>query len=105
MMTMIQVQIQKNSQGLIHAVIVQGHANYAPNGYDIICASVSTLLQVMGYTLEEHQEVDLDFTDSGFGTIEIKEPDRNSHMLMEAFQLGIELLTEQYPEHVALEMS
>lgn len=101
---MIRIQIQKN-KSIIHSIQVDGHAGYAPHGYDILCASVSTLLQVVGYTLKDVTKVELEFERSGFGRIEIKEPSLSSSLVAMTFEKGAILLADQYPEHVSLEMS
>lgn len=40
-------------KGIHHRIIgfkIEGHSNYAPAGYDIICASISTITQAVIYT-------------------------------------------------------
>ena len=34
-----------------YRITIEGHANYAPPGQDIVCASVSTLVQVLIKTI------------------------------------------------------
>lgn len=103
---MIQIQIQKNEQHNIDFIHVSGHANYAEYGKDIVCAAVSTLLQVVGYTLAEREDsiASLDFEKSGTGTIAICNPTRESYLIAGVFENGAEMLAEQFPEHVQLEM-
>lgn len=49
---MIEIEIyEKNSRYSIRA---RGHADYAPLGQDIVCASVSVLLQSLGNYISEH---------------------------------------------------
>lgn len=103
---MIQIQITSNDH-VEKLIKVSGHANYAPHGQDIVCASVSTLLQVTGYTLEGlGLSVTLNFEDSGFGSIAIHDTyyESSGYGAIKVFETGAKLLAEQYPKHVILEM-
>lgn len=104
---MIQITIKKNYQNNVTAIHVSGHARYAPVGKDIVCAAVSTLLQVVGYTLAERDDgmVKLDFDTSGLGTVDITNPSRESYLITGVFENGARMLAEQYPDHVALKVS
>lgn len=41
---MIIISINKNADGICDGVRVEGHAGYADNGQDIVCAAVSVLV-------------------------------------------------------------
>ena len=104
---MIQIAITKNQQHNTTAIHVSGHANYAPIGKDIVCAAVSTLLQVVGYTLAERDDglVKLDFNTSGLGTVDITNPSRESYLITSVFENGARMLADQYPDYVTLKVS
>ena len=46
---MIEVLIKENGES--KGIILKGHANYAEHGKDIVCASVSTIFQLMAMGL------------------------------------------------------
>lgn len=101
---MIQIHLQK-VKGTIRCIQVVGHANYAPHGHDIVCASVSTLLQVVAYTLNDYAGVTYNLDESGRGWIAIHQPTRETNSIAKVFEKGATLLAEQYPKNVTLEMS
>lgn len=103
---MIRVRIKKDLMHNVQSIQVSGHANYAPNGQDIVCAAVSTLLQTVGYSLGRREETmtQVDFDYPGVGSVEIGRPTRESHLITGVFELGATMLAEQYPDHVRLEL-
>ena len=42
---MIRIKMEKDRQGRLCGFIVEGHADYAEEGSDIVCAAVSALTQ------------------------------------------------------------
>ena len=50
---MIEIKLYKNDMGNYHRYEVEGHAEYAEYGKDIVCAGVSALTQSALFTLEE----------------------------------------------------
>ena len=66
---MIKVTIYQNSEGEITGVSIQGHAGYADNGSDIVCAAVSVLAQNTVNSIEQFTEdrfsVDVDEKEGG----------------------------------------
>lgn len=42
---MVKIVISRNSEGYITGLEANGHSGYAEEGYDIVCAVVSTVLQ------------------------------------------------------------
>ena len=104
---MIQVTISKGLMNNPTSIKVSGHAGYAEHGKDIVCASVSMLLQSVGYALEDREDTltTLNLLTNGYGTIFIHNPGRETYLITSVFETGIKLLAQQYPEHVSLEMS
>lgn len=49
---MISVVIERDSSGRISALYMSGHSGYAESGYDIFCASASTLFYTAANALE-----------------------------------------------------
>lgn len=104
---MISITIRKNNQHNIDFIHVTGHANYAEHGKDIVCAAVSTLLQVVGYSLADREDsiTTVNFEQSGLGTISIGNPTRESYLITGVFENGAEMLAEQFPDYVSLKVS
>lgn len=94
---MIHVQIAKKNRECIR-VTVKGHAGYAEEGRDIICAAVSILMVNTANSIEAFTEDE--FTcDEGDGFMEITvdegaSPDTG--LLMKSLCLGLEGIRQSY---------
>ena len=76
----------------------EGHAGYAEEGYDIICAAVSVLSVNLVNSIEEFTEDGMDVT-SGDGLIELRldvELSQEGQLLMRAYILGIQSVQKTY---------
>ena len=84
-------------------ITINGHANYAEQGKDIVCAGVSVLVQTLIQSVEELTADKIQY-DMQPGTVHIKfwclsDPTR---ALIDAFFVGIRMLAEEYPDNVKL---
>lgn len=79
---------------------IEGHANYAPSGYDIVCAGVSALVgaaeQMLDWTVNECEE--------GLGLIDVIAPmecnkDRLDGVVLMLYY-GLLNIQEQYPSNL-----
>ena len=88
------------------AVHIRGHANYAPHGQDIVCAGVTALTQVLVESLETltGNEIKYDMS-PGRVDIEIGNPDEDAQLLMDSFLVGIEMIADEFPEYIRVEIS
>ncbi len=50
---MIEVWVERNEEGLCRGLRVQGHAEFADPGEDIVCAAVSSITGVLGIATEQ----------------------------------------------------
>lgn len=89
-----------------HSLRIQGHANYAEYGKDIVCAGVSSLIQALmvwveekGYTAEDAQINVVN------GTIEIScvGADDVSAVFYMTF-IGLEQIASSYPGYVNIKI-
>lgn len=80
---------------------IEGHANYAPSGYDIVCAGVSTLVATVltsAYGTVEENEID---QEKGIVDVSYLEPmECEDRVLLNALAKGLKLIHEQYPRYV-----
>lgn len=90
--------IKKNN-----TIIIDGHANYAEYGKDIVCAAVSTLAQTLICSLEMLTDAHIKtiITD-GYIKIVIEESSEGVQLLVDSFFIGIEGVADSYPEYVKL---
>ena len=89
-----------------NTIKVRGHANYAPHGQDIVCAGVTALTQTLVESLETltGNEIKYDMS-PGRVDIEIMNPDEDAQLLMDSFLVGIEMIVDEFPEHIRVEIS
>lgn len=81
---------------------VSGHAGYAPYGEDIVCASVTSALQLTANGVTEILDA---------GTVRVEENEifltltgenRCAFAFLQALHLHVTLLQQEYPEHIQL---
>ena len=94
---MIEIEIIRKGDRII-SLTSKGHAGYAEEGYDIICAAVSVLSVNLVNSIEEFTEDGMDVT-SGDGLIELRldgELSQEGQLLMRAYILGIQSVQKTY---------
>lgn len=92
---MITVEKRKNS------ITITGHAGYAPIGKDIVCASVSILVQNLVNSICELTEEQIEYEhDGGFVRIIHRNLSEGASLLVDSFLLGVETIAENYPQYV-----
>ena len=104
---MITVSIYRTKDD-ISGFIVEGHSDYAEEGLDIVCASVSILSYtalnsinlVAGIELE-NISYDVD-EETGLMSLRTLVNNDKTDILYRSFMLGIELLLEDYSEYITL---
>ena len=83
-------------------VIIDGHANMAPAGQDIVCAGVSALVGGVLASLEKNEFFHNIVKRDGYIEIEFDEIYTNSPCLYikEVLYLGLLNIQQQYPEYL-----
>ena len=93
------IEVKLHSGG----ITLNGHANYAPIGQDIICAGVSTLVQTLIQSIEELTTDKIEYVMSP-GTVDIKfgNLSEQAQLLVNSFFIGLRLIADEYPKNVAI---
>ena len=93
------IKVQHHSGG----ITLNGHANYAPIGQDIVCAGVSTLVQTLIQSIEELTADEIEY-DMSPGTVDIKfgNLSEQAQLLIDSFFIGLNFLADEYPDYVRL---
>ncbi|NLK74871.1 MAG: ribosomal-processing cysteine protease Prp [Clostridiales bacterium] len=97
---MISISIYKNADNMITGFTIEGHANYAEYGSDIVCAAVSALV-INTINSIEHFTSDK-FTleqDDKMGLIEfhvVSPLSNNASLLLNSLALGLSGIEEEY---------
>ena len=94
----------RTNAGAIKSITAEGHSSYAASGEDIVCASVSTLMQALWVGLEEILKVD------GLKTERDSEIPRmglawdpsihGTQLLSRTIARSLEAIGESYPDYV-----
>lgn len=84
-------------------IIIDGHAGYAPNGKDIVCAGVSALAQTLVASIEELTEDKITYCISA-GKVDIKHGNlsERAQLLVNSFFVGVQMIADTYPKHVKI---
>lgn len=84
-------------------ITVSGHAGYAPIGQDIVCAAVSTLLQVFCASVEKltADEIKSNMA-AGNAVIEYGNLSKEAQLLVDSFFVGIQMIADEYPQNVRI---
>ena len=84
-------------------ITIQGHANYAPLGQDIVCASVSTLVQVLIASIEQMTQDKIKYSiQPGMVDIEFRDLSEQAQFLISSFFIGVQMIADQYPNNVQI---
>lgn len=94
---MIEVSVRQDG------IKMSGHANYAKEGQDIVCAGVSTLVQTLIASIENLTKDKIEY-DISPGRVDIKYGDlsEKSRALVDSFFIGVSMIADGYPENVRI---
>ena len=98
------VTVTRTRAGTISSITTEGHSGYAANGEDIVCASVSSLMQALWVGFEEILKVP-DLRTERDGAIPRMrlawDPDiHGTQLLARTIARSLETIGESYPDYV-----
>lgn len=103
---MIRVRVRRNCSGKPVGVIIRGHALFAPEGRDIVCAAVSMLAQTVIFALQDLVKLRFPVKIKR-GSLLVSAPPGMERekadkffLLMETMLLGLKETARSYPLHV-----
>ena len=101
---MTRVSLFRDPQGRLCGFQCRGHAGYAEEGSDIVCAAVSALSITCCNALESVAKVSPEVTErDGLLTVRVG-PERLNHdgeIVLRVFEQGIGDIAASYPKHIA----
>lgn len=111
---MIVITIYKTAQQNIMRYVIDGHANYAIKGEDIVCAAVSVLAQTTLISLKDVIKIKEDnlkyYIDNEKGYLEVEllpgiseNKLRDAQIVLKTLIAGLESIIIGYPEYITLE--
>lgn len=99
---MITIEV-KNKENYINFVKIKGHAGYAEEGFDIICASVSSIaITTVNAIVRINEKAIVYSEDDGLLEIGILEYNETINILMENMKSMFEELEKQYEEYIKI---
>lgn len=94
---MIEVSVRENE------IKVSGHAMYAPNGQDIVCAGVSSLVRTLIRSIEDLTRDKIEYSISpGWADIKYGNLSEKAKTLVDSFFVGICMIADEYPDCVRI---
>lgn len=88
------------------SITILGHANYAPEGQDIVCAGVSALVQTLIQSVEKLTTDVIEYSMQP-GKVDIKfwNLSSESRTLIGSFFIGLDMISLAYPDHVQIKQA
>jgi len=106
---LIIVQIFRNGEGSIEKFSIQGHANYAKRGEDIVCAGVSAVTVGTVNSIEALTGVEMNskmkngFLSASMPTLNKDEDGSQVQLLLESMVIMLTSIAESYGKYIKIE--
>ena len=102
---MVEVVFYRDSRNRLSSIFARGHAEFADENDDVVCAAVSAIVQAARLGLEDYARVTLEARQDK-GDFSIRWPDESRddecvRAIVATAELAIAQIARQYPEHVA----
>ncbi|MGM9550650.1 MAG: ribosomal-processing cysteine protease Prp [Clostridia bacterium] len=99
---MIKFKVEKSESGKIVSIEVNGHSGYAECGSDIVCAAVSTAVQMTLNGIEEMKLADISYSvNDGYLVCEIPEDrEYGADLLLNSLMITIYEIAKQYKKYL-----
>lgn len=95
---MIVVNVRKDG------ITIEGHANYAEYGKDIVCAGVTALFQSLAKSIEDLTRDKIEYNaEPGRAYVKFKNLSDQGKDLVDSFFIGVCLIADEFPDHVRIE--
>ena len=85
-----------------YGFIVEGHAEYAEHGADIVCSAISAIAQTIEMAIKRHAPVE-SIVEEGHISVYVKEPNVYTDILIDAMLNGMRAVEKQYPQYVTIQ--
>ena len=94
---MIAVSVRKDK------IQISGHANYAEEGKDVVCAGVTALTQTLVKSIEDLTEDKIEYDISpGRADIKYRNLSEKAKTLVDSFFIGICMIADEFPDYVKI---
>jgi uncharacterized protein len=101
---MVEVVFYRDSRNRLSSIFAHGHAEFAEESDDVVCAAVSAILQAARLGLEDYARIALEARqDKGDFSIRWPEETRDDERVQAiaaTAEMAVAQIARQYPEHV-----
>lgn len=102
---MITITMHRDKEYRYTGFTISGHADYAEEGSDIVCAAVSALSQTALLGLMEYASKDVPYeVNEGFLSVTVPKPSDASEIILGTMARGLQEMVRQYGEYVVLDL-
>lgn len=107
---MIRVLVRRNGEGSIQEVKIEGHAEYAEHGKDIVCAGVSAITFGTANAIKQLVGLSIVASMGKAGFLQFKTPDiqnpqleQKTQLLLEGMLISLQTIEESYKKFIRIE--
>lgn len=94
---MIEISVREDG------IAVTGHAGYAPEGQDIVCAGVTALVQSLIKSFEDLTADKIEYDISpGAADIKYGNLSEKAKTLVDSFFIGVLIIADEFPDNVRI---
>lgn len=91
------------SNGKLKGFSISGHAGFADRGYDIVCAAVSSAVELTANLITDGFNIPAGVSAKGDTIIcSVEVPDENSERLIRMLSLHLGLISEEFPKTIKI---
>lgn len=101
---MIRVKCRKKD-GHITYLSLEGHADSADYGQDLVCAGVSSIMFGLLNALDEIAGIETIKVDQNLITVNILEPDQTTDLILETGLIQLKTVKEQYSQFMKIQLT
>ncbi|MDE5792938.1 MAG: ribosomal-processing cysteine protease Prp [Oscillospiraceae bacterium] len=103
---MIKAVFQKQN-GKFCSCSIKGHADYADMGQDIICASVSSAVQLTANLITEsfHEQADISAKNNIIKICLKQVQTGNGAVILDGLFVHLQCISEEYPDNIKIQVS
>ena len=107
---MIKVTVKKDQSGLIHSFEMKGHADFAENGKDLVCAgasavsfgAVNAIIALTGITPIIEQKGDGGYLYVEVPSMKDSEKAANIQLILEAMIVSLQTIEQDYSKYIKI---
>ena len=94
------------SFGKCHEVVVEGHADFAKFGNDIVCSAVSSAVRLFCNGISEivKEQVEIKINDGKISLKFLNSCSEKSEILVKSLKLELGLIEKEYPKNIKLKI-